>query len=160
MDQEWREIVQQKPRDIDEAISCMQRALKYFHKRNDNRAIFLRLYCIMTLEVHAAINGLGEYKGKRIFLDPSWIESLSGKFASLYFKSLTTFDRNSNPDFERAWKITYKVAKERTSTVLQNALLGINVHINYDLANAISQNLRGKHSGPDGWFVPDSPGFL
>ena len=35
-----------------------------FHAAGDKRAIFLRLYYIMTLEVHAAIHGLGDYQGQ------------------------------------------------------------------------------------------------
>lgn len=136
------EIAAQRPRDINEAISCMRKALDYFHKRDDYRAIFLRLYYIMTLEVHAAINQLGDYKRKNIFLDSGWVERLSGQFASLYFQSLTTFERAPNPEIERAWKIAYKVATERSSTVIQNAVLGINAHINYDLPYAISLNMR------------------
>jgi hypothetical protein len=104
-------------------------------------AIFLRLYYIMTLEVHAAVNQLGDYK-RQIFLDPAWIVRLSGLFASLYFRSLDTFERDPSLDVERAWKIAYKTAEKDHSTVLQNALLGINAHINYDLPYAIAKNLR------------------
>lgn len=138
------EIAAQRPRDINEAISCMRKGLNYFHECDDQRAIFLRLYYIMTLEVHAAINQLGVYKRKNIFLDPVWMERLSGQFASLYFQSLTTFEREPSPEIERAWKIAHKVAMEKSSTVVQNAVLGINAHINYDLPYAIFLNIR-KH---------------
>lgn len=131
----------QQPENIDEAIGCMQRTLTQFHEHHDRRAVFLRLYYIMTLEVHAAINGLGAYEGRTVFLDPPWVEKLSGKFASLYFRSLDTFGRDPSEDVERAWKIAYKVVRDGSSTVVQDALLGMNAHINYDLARAIASNL-------------------
>lgn len=132
-------IAAQRPRDIDEALTCMRAGLEYFHTRDDRRAVFLRLYYIMTLEVHAAVHELGVYAGRTIFLDAGWIARLSGLFASLYFRSLSTFDRPA--DTERAWKIAHRTAASGSSTAVQNALLGINAHINYDLAVAIAQNL-------------------
>jgi len=135
------QLAGQQPENIDEAIAYMQKTLRLFHERHDRRAVFLRLYYIMTLEVHAAINGLGAYKGQTVFLDPPWVERLSGKFASLYFRSLDTFRRNPSDDVERAWKIAYKVVRDKSSTVVQDALLGMNAHINYDLARAIASNL-------------------
>lgn len=132
-------IARQQPRNLDEALRCMHTMLVRFHGHDDRRAVFLRLYYIMTLEVHAAVNGLGDYHGKTIFLDPGWIARLSGIFCGLYCSSLDTFARP--PDTERAWKITHETAATDDSTVVQNALLGINAHINYDLAYAIARNL-------------------
>lgn len=137
-------LAEQQPQNIDEALECMRTGLEYFHARNDRRAIFLRLYYIMTLEVHAAVNQLGDYQGKAIFLDPDWIAHLSGHFCTLYFRSLDTFEREPDETVERAWKIAHRTAAQRSSTVVQNALLGINAHINYDLAHAIALNMD-KH---------------
>jgi hypothetical protein len=119
----------------------MRDTLQQFHAAGDKRAIFLRLYYIMTLEVHAAIHGLGEYEGQQVFRDPSWIKTLSGKFATLYFKALDTRGREPDERVERAWKAAEKATRSWRSTVVQNALLGINAHINYDLPRAIAANL-------------------
>ncbi|HEY0816931.1 MAG TPA: DUF5995 family protein [Pseudonocardia sp.] len=129
------EIARQRPHDIDQAIEAMRRTLEYYHARHDKRAIFLRLYYIMTLEVHAAINGLGDYAGKRIFADPEWVRRLSGRFSTKYFESLAP----GNPS--RAWGCADAVAKDPRSSVVENALLGINAHINFDLPRAIAENL-------------------
>lgn len=63
---DWQDIVQQRPKDVDEVLPCMRRALDYFHARNDYRAVFLRAYYIITLEVHAAVHQLGDYKERII----------------------------------------------------------------------------------------------
>ena len=128
----------QQPPDLDAAIKCMKIALDHFHGTKDKRAIFLRLYYIMTREVQAAVHQLGDYRGKQIFLDPDWIFRLSGIFGSMYFTSLSTFDRE---DCEWAWKIAHRCAGEKRTTVTQNALLGITAHIMYDLPRAIAVNL-------------------
>ncbi|HEV2782786.1 MAG TPA: DUF5995 family protein [Actinophytocola sp.] len=136
---EFDDIAAQRPANIDEAIPCMQNALRYFHERDDYRAIFLRAYYIITLNVHAAINQRGDYTNP-IFFDAGWVSSQAGHFASLYFRSLTTFERD--PDAERAWKVAHGMAQERSSTVLQDLLLGLNAHINYDLAYGTYLNLK------------------
>jgi len=135
-----RELARQQPKNIDEALEYMRTTLEVFHKKGDKRAIFLRLYYIMTLEVHAAVNGLGEYRGKTVFLDPEWIRTLSGRFASLYFRSLDADSSGAAPP-GRAWTQAHAAALSPRSTVVQNALLGINAHVNNDLAQAIAANL-------------------
>ena len=135
------ELAKQQPSNIDDALDCMRATLKEFHGEGDKRAIFLRLYYIMTLEVHAAINGIGDYQGQNVFLDAQWVRALSGKFATLYFKALDTRGREPDERVERAWKAADRRARSNGSTVVQNALLGINAHINYDLPRAIAANL-------------------
>ncbi len=133
------DLSRQRPDNLDQAVVCMQEALDYFHEERDKRAIFLRLYYIMTREVQAAVHQVGDYQGKQIFLDPDWIVRLSGIFSSMYFSSLDTSDRPE--EVERAWKIAHATAGKERSTVTQNALLGITAHIMYDLPRAIAQNL-------------------
>ena len=135
------ELAKQQPANIDDALDCMRATLEEFHGEGDKRAIFLRLYYIMTLEVHAAINGIGDYVGQNVFLDAQWVRALSGKFATLYFKALDTRGREPDERVERAWKAADRKARSNGSTVVQNALLGINAHINYDLPRAIAANL-------------------
>jgi tetratricopeptide (TPR) repeat protein len=134
-----QEIAAQRPRDIDEAIPALKKALDWYHENNDYRAVFLRAYYIITVNVHAAVHGRGEWR-KGIFFDPDWIASLAGKFSSLYFQSLTTFERS--PESELAWKVAHRLAEDRSSTVVQDLLLGLNAHINYDLAYGIYMNFK------------------
>jgi Family of unknown function (DUF5995) len=148
---EFDDIAAQRPTNIEEAIACMQNALRYFHKNNDYRAIFLRAYYIITLNVHAAIHQRGDYKNP-IFFDADWINSQAGWFSSLYFKSLTTFDRDL--DSERAWKLAHSMAEAKTSTVLQDLILGLNAHINYDLAYGTYLNLKQHGDGVEHLSLP------
>ena len=134
------QLAKQQPGDIDEALRYMRHTLEVFHANRDKRAIFLRLYYLMTREVYAAVNGIEAYAGQQVFLDPSWLKRLSGLFASAYFRSL---DPARTPEERgRAWCAAHAAAADRHSPVVENALLGINAHINYDLPQVIAANLR------------------
>jgi hypothetical protein len=134
----FEEIAAQRPRNIDEAIPMMEKALDWYHERGDYRAVFLRSYYIITLNVRDAMSPANPRK--QVFFDPDWIASLAGKFSTLYFQSLTTFERD--PEAERAWKTAHRLAVERSSTVIQDLILGLNAHINYDLAYGIYLNMK------------------
>ncbi len=155
-----RVLARQRPRDIDEALCWMRQALDCYHqpgenRRCDQRAVFMRLYYIMTLEVHAAINGCGAYSDQQIFIDPGWVRRLSGLFSSLYFESLEIAigigeGRDRDADWKpasQAWNIAYRQARDPRSTVVENALLGINAHINFDLPRALAANLTDEDMG-------------
>ena len=128
-------LAARRPENIEEALDAMREGLDFFHETRDRRAIFLQLYYMMTLEVYRAMHGCGPYKGSRTFLDRDWIYRLSGLFSSLYFASLNA------PKGDRAWHAAHAVARRPGSSVVQNALLGINAHINFDLPRAIAENL-------------------
>lgn len=142
------EIAAQRPATIDEALECMRTTLVEYVRRRDRRAIFLHVYYEMTLEVHDALGGRGDYAGQRVFLDPDWVRRLSGLFAGLYFSSTAPEPGEPGSAAEpgvpgrarEAWRIAYAAAERRGSVVL-DALLGINAHINDDLAKAIAANL-------------------
>ncbi len=143
------EIAAYRPKDIDEALDAMRSALDYFHRENDQRAIFLRAYYLITLSVHQALYQRGRYQN-RIFFDPEWIKKLAGKFSLLYFQSLSTHERPG----ERAWKTAHRLAASDETSVFQDMLLGINAHINYDLAYGIYLNLKEHEDGRDHLLLP------
>ena len=143
------EIKAYRPKDMDESLDAMRSALDYFHRENDQRAIFLRAYYLITSAVWQAIHQRGRYQ-KRIFLDPQWVDRLAGKFALLYFQSLSTQERGG----ERAWKMAHRLAGTNETSVFQDMLLGINAHINYDLAYGIYLNLKEYDDGRDHLQLP------
>ena len=139
------EIAQFRPQTIEDAVEAMQHGLEYFHNASDSRAVFLRAYHIITTNVSSAIDQQEDFDNP-IFFDPRWIRRLSGKFAALYFASLTTFSKGAQE--ERAWKTAHGMAVEKKSSVVQDLLLGINAHINYDLPVALYQNFLEHNDGP------------
>ena len=130
-----QQLAGQRPENIEQALDAMRRTLEFYHTVKDQRAVFLRLYYVMTLEVYAAICGCGRYENLQTFLDPDWIFRLSGRFATRYFASLDPDHRSP------AWAVAHEAAQDPWSSVVENALLGINAHINRDLPMAIADNL-------------------
>jgi hypothetical protein len=63
------EIKAYRPKDIADSLDAMRSALDYFHRENDQRAIFLRAYYLITTAVWQAVHQRGRYD-KRIFFDP------------------------------------------------------------------------------------------
>ena len=131
-----------RPRTTGEALRCMRKELEVFYGANDNRAIFLRAYHVMTTQVNAAVHGGNVDFEVPIFFDPDWVDRLAGRFARLYFQSL------QKPVCD-AWARAYEQARSGRSSVLQNMLLGINAHINFDLALGIHEVLQEEGDADD-----------
>jgi hypothetical protein len=124
-----------RPAGVEETLDCMTAALAYFHERDDYRAVFLAAYRVITTQMQTAIRSTGH----PFFHDPQWMSRVVGTFATLYFRSLRTFERPFGE--ETAWKLAHGLAISKSSTVLQDVLLGVNAHIKYDLPVALEQNL-------------------
>jgi len=120
----------------------MRKELESFYDAGDNRAIFLRAYHVMTTQVNAAVHGGNVDFEAPIFFDPAWVDRLAGRFARLYFQSL------HKPVCD-AWAKAYEQARNGRSSVLQNMLLGINAHINFDLALGIHEVLQEEGDADD-----------
>lgn len=145
----FTQIAAYRPENIDESLEAMRDALNYFHRERDQRAIFLRAYYLITISMYRAVNRMPPYD-TRLFFDAQWVRQLAGKFGALYFKSLTTADRPG----ERAWKVAHRVAQDDGGSVLQDLLLGLNAHINYDLAYGIYLNMVEFADGREHLLLP------
>ncbi|HEX8818670.1 MAG TPA: DUF5995 family protein [Archangium sp.] len=120
----------------------MREKLSALYAAGDNRAIFLRAYHVMTTQVNAAVHGGNDDFATPIFFDPGWVDRLAGRFARLYFQSL------QEPVCD-AWTKAHEQASQRRSSVVQNMLLGINAHINFDLALGIHEVLQEEGDASD-----------
>jgi hypothetical protein len=109
----------------DAVIEKMQSILQRWEQASDQRAVFLRCYLMMTTNMRAALRQ-GEFR------DPDWVSRLLVNFAGYYFVALQAYDRDpaSTP---RVWYQAHQAAIDARGPTLQNLLLGVNAHINYDL---------------------------
>ncbi|MDW8317054.1 MAG: DUF5995 family protein [Anaerolineae bacterium] len=103
----------------------MYALLQELEKASDRRAIFLNCYLLMTQNVLESIQE-GEFN------DPDWVDTLLHRFADYYFEALTAYELN-DPATPAVWQLAHRAAGKSETSVLQNLLLGINAHINYDL---------------------------
>ena len=109
--------------DVDERLA---RTESYLRERGDRRAVFLTVYSRMTAAVRTAIND-------GAFIDSEWAASYLVAFAERYRRALVAFERRAFDSLPRPWLIAFGAAARRETLVAQDALLGINAHVTYDL---------------------------
>lgn len=107
----------------------MQALVEQWEQAGDRRADFLACYRLMTANMLAAIEA-GE------FHDAGWVAALLEHFAEYYFVALDDYAAGS-AGTPVVWRFTFDTATQGEVLVLQNLLLGINAHINYDLVLAL-----------------------
>src|SRR5690606_32407413 len=106
-------------------IARMQTFLRQWEDAADRKAVFLRCYSMMTANMLVAIEQ-GEFR------DRTWVERLLHRFADYYFLALDAYEqeRTAAP---AVWQLAHDAARDDAALPIQNLLLGVNAHINYDL---------------------------
>lgn len=103
----------------------MQSLIIEWERHADRKAIFLRCYSMMTRNMFVAIKQ-GEFN------DGLWVNSLLNRFTDYYFTALEAYQQK--PVLAPAvWRVAHDAVRDRRISTLQNLLLGVNAHINYDL---------------------------
>lgn len=100
----------------------------------DARVVFLQCYTRMTENMLAGVAA-----GR--FHDAPWVTTFVHDFAHYYFVALDAYDAQM-PHVPPIWREAHDLAKQPTTTVVQNLLLGVNAHINYDLVLVLDDLLR------------------
>jgi hypothetical protein len=98
-------------------------------ERAGNRvAAFNDLYLTITRRVAAALRDGAD--------DPEFLELLDVEFAKRYFDAVDRWNRDDE-DTPDVWEVLFKRARDLRMSRLAAAMLGINAHINHDLALAL-----------------------
>jgi hypothetical protein len=122
---------------IEQPITARMAALvQEWQARDDRRAIFLQCYRLMTLNMLTAID-TGEFQ------DAGWVSRLLRRFAGYYFDALELYER-SHRRTPLVWLATHDAAARSETMMMQNLLLGVNAHINYDLVLTLVEMLEGE----------------
>jgi len=114
-------------------LARMNDLLDNWEAAKDRRLIFLSCYRMMTQNIIAAIETSD-------FEDPAWVNTLMDNFAGLYFRALEKY-QGKQADSPSVWRIAFQAADNPRIPALQNLVLGVNAHINYDLVFALSDLL-------------------
>lgn len=103
----------------------------------DRRGVFVTAYLTITRAVEAQCDAGG-------FLDPVWVRQYLIAFGTLYRDALhheVLARRSTDPAavtrVPKAWQVAFDAAEARQGWVIQRLMLGVNVHINHDLALAL-----------------------
>ncbi len=103
----------------------MDEMLSRWQQQQDRRASFLGCYSLMTKNMLQAIEA-----GR--FIDAQWVGQLLNLFADYYFVALDKYEA-SEPEVPAVWRFVHDQTCNCSLNVIQDLLLGINAHINYDL---------------------------
>jgi hypothetical protein len=123
------------------ALDRMHTQLERWQVAGDRRAIFLGCYAAMTGNMLRGLEN-GEFN------DPDWVHHLLEHFAGYYFSALSAWE--SEPASAPAvWQQAYQAALDPDTRALQNLILGVNAHINYDLVLAVRDVLVPEWAGLD-----------
>ena len=112
--------------------ACVDRLIVEMRRNLDrlgcgHKAAFALLYLRTTESIRDAIRA-GEFSDR-----PFWNEVTTG-FGRYYLDALNAWRRGHRGRVPRAWRIAFRAAKGKRVSTLGDVVLGINAHINRDLA--------------------------
>lgn len=113
--------------EIDGIVAALDRIIEVERRRGSRRGYFPCMYRATTLRV---ARGLAEGR----FEDPDRMERLDVVFAGYYLRAWR-HDGVGLP-CSGAWTQAFRAARDPSLMILQHLLLGMNAHINLDLAQA------------------------
>jgi hypothetical protein len=117
----------------------MQALVRQWEQESDAKAVFLTCYRMMTSNTLAAIE-------RQEFQDPAWVSRLLQRFADYYFLALEAYEGDPAAA-PLVWQLAFNTARDpQAAGPLQNLLLGVNAHINYDLVLTLADLLRPEWS--------------
>ncbi|MDS0296298.1 DUF5995 family protein [Halogeometricum luteum] len=117
--------------DADEAHDRLRALCAAFEARGDRRAAFLSVYVRMTGAVAERIR-------RGAFEDPEWVHDYLVAFANLYRVAVHDYESGNFASLADPWLLAFDAAERGDSLVVQDAALGVNAHINYDLSLAVA----------------------
>jgi hypothetical protein len=126
-DPKIRELLTSPYTSVEETHERLRELRDAFEERGDRRAVFLSVYARMTRAV-------GDRIRDGVFADPTWVSEYLVAFANLYREATLAYETGDFDSLPTPWQLAFEAAERGDSLVVQDAALGVNAHINYDLA--------------------------
>jgi hypothetical protein len=108
-------------------LTCLE---AHFLGHGDRRAIFASVYALTTRRVAESIDQ-GEYT------NTAWMKAYQTEFANHYRRALHSYAIGQRNQVPSAWLLAFDQAATGQTLIIQDVLLGMNAHTNFDLAFAI-----------------------
>jgi hypothetical protein len=120
---------------IDEVIHQLEQLIEECIDRKDRIGYFAALYHKVTVRVKEGILNNEFDNGTRM-------EKLDVIFANRYLAAVQQFRNKQAPS--GSWQAAFDATRKRSTLVLQQLLLGMNAHINFDLGIAAVETTTGQ----------------
>ena len=119
--------------DINEVIRQLEEIIEKAEKGNDRLGYFAALYHKVTCKVKEDIDN-------NLFENGPRLAELDVVFANRYLFAYREWKKDKTSALiSNSWKIAFQNAEQGSNLVLQQLLLGMNAHINYDLGIAVTE---------------------
>lgn len=102
----------------------------FFYQNDDLCGVFATAYLHITRSLNKAFD-------TDTFINNSWTKRYLVRFANLYREALLNDLLGKDEIVPKAWRISFDLADKKEGLIIQHLLLGINAHINHDLAIAL-----------------------
>jgi hypothetical protein len=118
---------------IDSVVREMQRRYEPLRDSCSDQALFALTYLRVTETYAWSARQPGYYQ------DPGWTNHAVAVFAKYYLRAFDAWSADPNSAaVPQAWKVAFNGARDRKFMGTGNFLLGLNAHINHDLALAMA----------------------
>lgn len=117
---------------VSDAKERLHELLAAFEARGDRRADFLSVYVRTTDAVADRIE-----RGR--FADSDWVADYLVAFANHYREAVLAHETGHMKHLPAAWRVAFRVADRGDASALRTAALGVNAHVNHDLALALDE---------------------
>lgn len=115
---------------VSEVITHFSGLERYFFDHEDLRGVFTTAYLHITRSLNEALDA-------NAFINNPWSRKYLIRFANLYREALLKYESDHNDFVPKSWKKSFELADKKEGLIIQHLLLGINAHINHDLAIAL-----------------------
>jgi hypothetical protein len=112
-----------------DGLACVE---EHFLAAGDRRAIFASVYTLTTRRVAESIDA-------NQYTNTAWMRTYQVEFANRYRRALNDYAAGRRAAVPRPWLVAFDAAASGQTVILQDIILGMNAHINFDLAFAIER---------------------
>ena len=115
------------PQTIDEILERLDQVILVCRQHRSRLGYFATLYRNVTIKIKEGI-------GAGIFDDGARMERFDVAFANRYLVALEAFQKHE--PLSNCWRVAFTTANEYWPLILQQLMVGMNAHINFDLGIA------------------------
>ena len=115
---------------VDDVISGLDWFEKQCLDSGDLRGVFATAYLHITRSMNKQLR-------ENQFRNNQWTEKYLVRFGNLYRIALIDFELSNLSHVPKSWQISFETAARKEGFIIQHLLMGVNAHINHDLAIAL-----------------------
>lgn len=115
----------------EDVVHALGRFEMWCIENRDLRGVFATAYLKITLAISAEIQN-------STFNNNEWSSRYLVRFANLYREAVMDYENDLMSRVPKSWRVAFNLARDQEGFIIQHLILGINAHINHDLAIALN----------------------